>query len=51
MLSEPCLYRVGAEAALEYDAILLQKNNEDSLFHPVYYLNKKTTLVEAKYVN
>ena len=39
------LYRVGAETELHTDAcmegleaILMQKNSEDGLFHPIYYL-------------
>jgi len=50
------LYRVKAEtelhtdaSALGYGAILLQRNNEDQRFHPVYYFSGKTTPAEAKY--
>lgn len=59
MLSEGpvlSLYRAGAEtelhtdaSALGYGAILLQRGNEDNLFHPVYYSSGKTTSAEAKY--
>lgn len=31
------------------EAVLLQKNSEDQLFHPVYYASDKTTLAEEKY--
>jgi len=50
------LYRVKTEtelhtdaSALEYGAILFQRNNEDQRFHPVYYSSGKTTPAEAKY--
>lgn len=32
-----------------YDAILLQQDAEDRMFHPVYYASCKTTPVEEKY--
>lgn len=32
-----------------YGAILLQRDNEDRLFHPVYYASGKTTDSEAKF--
>lgn len=50
------LFRIGAETELHtdasihgYGAILLQKNNEDQLLHPVYYASGKTTPAEEKY--
>lgn len=50
------LYRVGAETQLhtdaskeDYGAILLQKNSEDGLFHPIYYASGKTTPAESRY--
>lgn len=59
MLSErpvPSLFRKGAETELHTDAsmygfgaILLQKNSEDQLLHPVYYASGKTTPAEEKY--
>lgn len=52
------LYRATAETELQTDAssqgygmILLQRNNNDNKFHPVYYANGKTTPVEAKYTS
>jgi hypothetical protein len=32
-----------------YGAILLQRNSDDQLFHPVYYASGKTTVAEEKY--
>jgi len=32
-----------------YGAILLQRNDKDGLFHPVYYASGKTTTAESKY--
>lgn len=50
------LFRVGAETELHTDAsmygfgaILLQKDSEDQLLHPVYYASGKTTPAEEKY--
>lgn len=50
------LYRPTAEtelhtdaSALGYGAILLQRDSEDRLFHPVYYSSGKTTPAEEKY--
>lgn len=61
MLSERpvlSLYRVNAETELHtdaskygYGAILLQRNSEDQLLHPVYYASGKTTLAEEKYTS
>lgn len=52
------LYRVGAEIELHtdasmygYGAILLQKNSEDQLLHPIYYASGKTTPTEEKYTS
>lgn len=50
------LFRIGAETELHtdasmygYGAILLQKDNEDQLLHPVYYASGKTTPAEERY--
>lgn len=50
------LYRVGAEtelhtdaSSLGYGAILLQRDNLDGAFHPVYYASGKTTPAEENY--
>lgn len=50
------LYRTGAETELHTDAskfglgvILLQKDSEDGLFHPIYYASWKTSSAEEKY--
>jgi len=32
-----------------YAAILLQRNSEDCIFHPIYYATKKTTNMERKF--
>lgn len=52
------LYRVGAETELHtdaskygYGAILLQRNNDAQLLHPVYYASGKTTPAEEKYTS
>lgn len=52
------LYRIGVETELHtdassqgYGAILLQRNAEDLLFHPVYYASWKTTEVESRYTS
>lgn len=52
------LYRVAAETELHtdacmfgYGAILMQKDNEDQMFHPVYYASGKTTTPEQKYIS
>jgi len=52
------IYRLNAETELHTDAsqyglgaILLQRNNEDNLFHPVYYASWKTTKAEEKYTS
>ncbi|XP_011684299.1 PREDICTED: uncharacterized protein LOC105447791 [Wasmannia auropunctata] len=52
------LYRVGAYTELHtdasmhgYGAILLQRDNEDQLLHPVYYASGKTTPAEEKYTS
>lgn len=52
------LYRTNTETELHtdaskygYGAILLQKNTEDQLFHPIYYASGKTTLAEEKYTS
>lgn len=34
-----------------YGAILLQKDNEDNTFHPVYYSSGKTTPAERRYTS
>lgn len=58
LINEPVLniYRSNAETQLHTDAsssgfgaVLLQKNSEDSKFHPVYYMSQKTTPAEEKY--
>lgn len=36
-------------SALGFGAILLQRDSEDRMFHPVYYASGKTTPTEAKY--
>lgn len=44
----PNIHRQGGElvhsdaSAEKYDATLLQKSYKDNLFHPIYYVNKKT---------
>lgn len=50
------LYRVGADTELYtdasmhgYGAILLQRNSEDQLLHPIYYASGKRTPAEEKY--
>ncbi|XP_017888656.1 uncharacterized protein LOC108630103 [Ceratina calcarata] len=50
------LYCMGAEtelhtdaSSLGYGAILMQRDNEDGIFHPVYYASGKTTPAEEKY--
>ncbi|KAG5869626.1 hypothetical protein JTB14_009212 [Gonioctena quinquepunctata] len=50
------IYKQGGETELHtdaskygYGACLFQKSNEDSRFHPVYYMSKKTTSAEEKY--
>ena len=52
------LYRVGAETQLHtdacsggYGAILLQRDSEDNVFHPVYYSSGKTSPAEEKYIS
>lgn len=53
------LYRANAETELHtdasnkysYGAILLQRNSEDRLLHPVYYASGKTTPAEEKYAS
>lgn len=52
------LYRTNAETELHtdasmhgYGAILLQRNNEDRLMHPVYYASGKTTPAEERYTS
>jgi len=52
------IYKLNAETELHTDAsryglgaILLQRNNEDNLFHPVYYASWKTTKTEEKYTS
>lgn len=52
------LYRVDAATELHtdasidgYGAILLQKNNEDGAFHPIYYSSGKTTPAERRYTS
>lgn len=52
------LYRVNAITELHTDAsmegygmILLQKDNESNLFHPVYYSSGKTTPAERRYTS
>jgi len=52
------IYRLNAETELHTDAsryglgaILLQRNNEDNLFHPVYYASWKTTKAEERYTS
>ena len=37
--------------SMDYGAILLQRDSEDSIFHPVYYASRKTTMAEEKYSN
>lgn len=36
-------------SALGFGAILLQRDSENRMFHPVYYASGKTTPAEAKY--
>ncbi|XP_043494015.1 uncharacterized protein LOC122518925 isoform X2 [Polistes fuscatus] len=50
------LYRVNAETGLYTDAsgkgcgvILMQRDDTDDMFHPVYYASGKTTTAEEKY--
>ena len=50
------LYRAEAETELHADAssygygvILMQRDNKDSAFHPIYYASGKTTPAERKY--
>lgn len=49
------LYRVGAETELHtaskygYGAILLQRDENDGLLHPIYFASGKTTPAEEKY--
>jgi len=52
------LYRVNAATELHtdasidgYGAILLQKNDEDSAFHSVYYASGKTSTAERRYTS
>lgn len=52
------LYHIGAETELHTDAssqglgaILLQRNAEDQLFHPVYYASWKTSEIESRYTS
>lgn len=52
------LYKVEAETELHTDAsqfgygvILMQRNDEDQKFHPVYYASGKTTPAEEKYTS
>lgn len=52
------LYRVNAETELHtdasmhgYGAILLQRNSDDQLLHPVYFASGKTTPAEEKYTS
>lgn len=52
------LYRVNAVTELHtdasidgYGAILLQKSDEDSAFHPIYYSSSKTTPAERRYTS
>ena len=52
------LYRIGMDmelyidaSTLGYGAILLQKYNEDDLFHSVYYSSGKTMPAESKYAS
>ena len=50
------LYRADAEtelhtgaSSLGYGAILKQRDNKDSAFHPIYYASAKTTSAKGKY--
>jgi len=52
------LYKVNAATELHtdasidgYGAILLQKNDEDGAFHPVYYASGKTSTAERRYTS
>lgn len=52
------LYRVGVETELHtdaskygYGAILLQRNKDDQLLHPIYYTSGKTSPAEEKYAS
>lgn len=52
------LYRTGAETELHTDAsqlgygiILLQRDNDDQKFHPVYFASGKTADAEKKYTS
>jgi len=52
------LYKQGAETELHtdaskfgYGAILLQRDQTDNNFHPIYYASGKTTLAEEKYAS
>lgn len=50
------LYKIGVETELHtdgcmygFDAILVQRDIEDNMMHPVYYASGKTTAAEEKY--
>jgi len=52
------LYNVNAETELhtdacmyEFGAILLQRDNEDSSWHPIYYASSRTTSAEERYMS
>lgn len=52
------LYRIAADTELHtdaskygYGAILLQRNDEDRLLHPIYYASGKTTPTEERYTS
>lgn len=52
------LYKQGAETELHtdasklgYGAILLQRDQADNNFHPIYYASGKTTPAEEKYTS
>lgn len=52
------LYRVNAttemhtDASIDgYGAILLQKSDEDGVFHPIYYSSGKTSPAERRYTS
>lgn len=60
LVSEPVLklYRSGAETELHTDAskyglgaVLLQRDSEDGLMHPIHYASWKTTPTEEKYIS
>lgn len=36
-------------SSVAYAAVLMQKNEDDGLLHPVYYMSRKTTDAEARY--